>query len=237
MNCIEFRQKILSDPYSESALADAHRDNCERCREFEDEISNLDGNINQAMSVEVPEGLAARVMLNHSLQQTPRKPTRRLWLSMAASLFAATVIAYQVFFQQNGMQEPILAHADHQPHEFYSAEHLPISNDQLESVLGAFNASGSIENVVYASICPLNGERAAHLVIKDGEDQYTVMLIPDRSPGKVFEMNNAIWRGFVSPHPAGALAVLADASHLNAVARLETMRTRFQDSVYLSAEL
>ena len=237
MNCLEFRQIKLSDPYAPDAALDQHRDGCDLCSQFEQEISIRDANIHKALSVEVPEGLAARILLNQSLQKVSRMPTRRLWLSMAASFFLVTFAVYQ-FLLPGGtvaVEEQLLAHINHQPHDFYGEEHTPIENNQLQKVLKTINAEGEIDNVVYAAVCPLDGEQAAHLVIKNGEDQYTVMLIPEYSPRNVFEVNNDIWRGYISPHPAGAIAVLAYASHPGAINKLKTISERYHDSFQLTA--
>jgi hypothetical protein len=237
MNCLEFRQVKLSDPYTQDPVADAHRDGCEGCTQFEQEISTLDANIHKSLSVEVPEGLAARILLNQSLKHSPRMPTRRLWLSMAASFFLASFAVYQYLLPELSIEDQLLSHVNHQPHEFYGAAHTPIENDVLQEILREINAEGEIENVVYAALCPINGEDAAHLVIKNGENQYTVMLIPEYSPGNVFAVNNEIWRGYISPYPAGAIAVLADASHPEAMEKLKEMSKQYQGSFRLVAEL
>ena len=235
MNCIEFRQLKLSDPSFESATADEHRDSCETCAQFEEEILSLDLKVDQALSVVVPEGLAARIVLNRSLKQPQRMSTRRVWLSMAASFIAISVISYQ-FLQQTPTADPLLAHANHKPHEFYGAEHQAITQERLADVLKSINAEGEVENVVYAAICPVDGEEAVHLVIKDGKDQYTVMLLPELSPSKTFDVDDGMWRGYISPHPAGALAVLADSDHTHAVSRLKEMSEKYQNTFYLIAE-
>ena len=152
MNCLEFRQLKLSEPTTEDAEALAHQSSCNTCAQFEKEISELDASMNQALSVAVPEGLAARILLNRSLKQPQRKPTRWLWLSMAASFFAITFLSYQ-FYQETPISEPLLAHINHKPHEFYGAEHKAIANDKLQDVLDTFQIQAEIENVVYAAIC------------------------------------------------------------------------------------
>ena len=92
MNCIEFRQLKLVDPYEVSESATEHRLTCVSCSRFESEILNLDSTLRHALSVEVPDGFAAKVLLNQSLQSHPRRPTRWVWLSMAASFFLAIII-------------------------------------------------------------------------------------------------------------------------------------------------
>lgn len=287
---------------------------CSQCSRFRQEILELDSDIEKALAVEVPEGLAARVLLNQSLSNTRTIPT---WLryGMAASFAAALVFGsiiitigssvpdqpqiaeasgsakldtdsskdlmaaagsdtpkapmmnkgtaadlatlhsvqkndmHKIDMHKAGMNKagmvkvmdpnanPFLAHAAHQSHEFYGSEHKPISNEELEQLMSQFELTASIDHVVYAAICPFNGENAAHLVIKDGTEQYTVMLLPERSPGKMYTVDDDLWRGYVSPHPAGALAVLAGANDEAAVERVREMTDKLQAAIYLSAEL
>lgn len=139
--------------------------------------------------------------------------------------------------RQAPARDPYAAHASHQPHDFYGSEHRPIDEESLTNLMAKFQLTASMDQVVYAAICPLQGENAVHLVVKDGTDQYTVMLLPDRSPGKMYTVDDTLWRGYVSPHPAGALAVLAAAKDEAAVNRIRQVADKMQSAIYLSAEL
>tara|TARA_R110002072_G_scaffold64_15_gene528 strand:- start:16455 stop:17177 length:723 start_codon:yes stop_codon:yes gene_type:complete len=240
MNCLEFRHLILSDPYAKPSEAEAHLETCAQCRRFRQEVLDLDSDIEKALNIEVPEGLAARVLLNHSLQE--QKP-RRKWVqyAMAASVLMAVLFSVTFLNEQSSTITPstkkILAHAAHQPHEFYGSEHQPLANEDVERLMASLQLTASIDNVVYAAICPVDGESAAHLVIKDGEDQYTVLLVPEHSPNKMFSVDDKLWRGFVSPHPAGALAVLAGANDTHAITRIREITNKLQSEIYLTAEI
>lgn len=286
MNCLEFRQLALADPY-DPAL-DAHGEGCQQCSSFRSEILDMDSDIEKALKVEVPEGLAARVLLNQSMA-TEKTPSYWVRYSMAAS-FGAALVFGALFLNDPGLEDqrdatdhivataeipasnlaseldaemakkaemdekvkkmmmehtqvaagldPFLAHAHHQPHDFYGSEHQPIGDVELERLMNQFEITASIDNVVYAAVCPFEGENAVHLVIRDtDQEQYTVMLLPDQSPGKMYAVNDDIWRGYVSPHPAGALAVLAEADDPLAVDKVREVADRMQTSIYLTADL
>ncbi len=273
MNCLEFRQLVLVDPYDPEL--EVHAESCQQCTKFRADVLDMDSDIEKALAVEVPEGLAARVLLNQSLSDKKKPVTVWVRYSMAASFAAALIFGAYLFTQESepvspelavttqsvnapmikdepqakaeGMDmikkhmapapgtNPYLAHAMHQPHEFYGSEHKPIDDESLERLMNRFELTASIDHVVYAAICPLDGEDAAHLVIKDGTDQYTVMLLPDRSPGKMYTVDDDTWRGYVSPHPAGALAVLAEADDPDAVNRIREVADKMQSAIYLTA--
>ena len=239
MNCIEFRHLILTDPAAKPTEAEAHLQTCAQCIRFKQEILNLDSDIEKALAIDVPEGLAARILLNQSLKQPPRLQKRWVQFAMAASILAAAIFGATLLPVQepSNAAEAVLVHATHQPHEFSGGDHQPISHDDLKVMMAQLQLTASIDNVVYAAICPIDGESAAQLVIKDGDDQYTVMLVPEHSPSKMYTVDDKLWRGYISPHPAGALAVLADAKDEHAVARIREVTDKLQSAIYLSAEL
>ena len=236
MNCIEFRHLILTDPYSKDSAAEAHLASCDQCARFRQEILDMDSDIEKALAIPVPDGLANRILLNQSLKAGNDSNWFRY--GMAASFLAALVLGASLLTNTDSTAyaEPMLVHAAHKPHEFYGSEHQPIGGKELAQLMASFNLSASINNVVYAAVCPIDGERAVHLVIKDGEDQYTVMLLPEHSPGKRYNVSDDLWRGYISPHPAGALAVLAAADDAHAVEKIREITDRLQSEIYLSAE-
>lgn len=270
MNCLEFRRLALEDPYDPSL--EEHAESCQQCNGFRAEILAMDSDIEKALNVEVPEGLAARILLNQSLSSRPTQKQTYVRYAMAASFAAALVFgafqlnqdteqqdqpevvevvvpAMEKDAHEQGMDmlkkhmsaapgvDPYLAHAHHQPHEFYGSEHEPITDEALEQLMQRFELTASIDNVVYAAVCPLEGEDALHLVVRDNTEQYTVMLLPDRSPGKMYTVDDQLWRGYVSPHPAGALAVLAEIDDPVAIDRLREVADDMQTAIYLSADL
>jgi hypothetical protein len=285
MNCLEFRRLALADPY-DPAL-DAQAESCAKCAKFRNELIEMDSSIEKALNVEVPDDLAAGILLNQSLKESN---DTRTWVrySMAASFAAALVLGGYLLNSsqthtppdtpiaavepevatevvktelvnspeaQKAMEDkvkkammehgligegvnPFIAHAHHQPHDFYSSEHQPIGDEELERLMNKFQLTASIDDVVYAAICPFQGENAIHLVIRDTtQEQYTVMLLPDRSPSKMYTVKDEVWRGYVSPHPAGALAVLAETDDEIAVERLREIVDSMQSAIYLSADL
>ncbi len=93
MNCIEFRHLILTEPSAKPSDAEAHLETCAQCTRFKQEILDLDSDIEKALSIDVPEGLAARILLNQSLKQSPRFQTRWVQFAMAASFWQQQFLA------------------------------------------------------------------------------------------------------------------------------------------------
>ena len=53
----------------------------------------------------------------------------------------------------------------------------------------------------------------------------------------MYTVDAQLWRGYISPHPAGALAVLAEAKDEHAIARVREVTGKLQAAIYLTAEL
>lgn len=208
MNCLEFRQLKLSDPYAVVPEANAHRDTCAHCTRFEEQINTLDRRIDEALAVTVPENLAAKVLLNQSLRDKPTRPTRLYWLGLAASFLVAAAIFIVQPDTASALPGKIADHLDHEQ-RIVGAAHEPIDEVQVQDVLD--EAGFAIESLpgdfVYARTCVLDGMLAAHLVIEENGSRFTVMVMPTQSSSLSFEEGR--WRGVISSTPVGSFAVVA----------------------------
>ena len=207
MNCLEFRQLKLSDPDCISEEASLHRSGCPECARFEREIHELDASVHMALTVAVPEGFAAKVLLNQSLQAHPRRPKRWYWMSMAASFFFAVVL-FQ-WSPAETLDEEIITHLDHEAHQVHGNSG-DISEDEVRNVLFAVGGDidHSLGSVTYASICLIDDMLVAHFVVKDGKETYTLIVMPQEIDENV-PFQTMRWRGLIVPHPTGSLAVIA----------------------------
>ena len=136
MNCIEFRQLTLADPNTNSEQTNQHKSGCSTCAAFEHEIHGLDKSLLTALTVAIPEGLAAKVLLNQSLQSHPRRPTRWYWMSMAASFFMA-VFVFQMT-PADSLDDDIVEHLDHETHQVHGKPG-DISSTEVRTVLHAID--------------------------------------------------------------------------------------------------
>tara|TARA_B100001964_G_scaffold31219_1_gene32449 strand:- start:1829 stop:2530 length:702 start_codon:yes stop_codon:yes gene_type:complete len=207
MNCLEFRILKLAEPYRASEEAVLHASECPGCSSFKQEIHELDDSLRTAFSVEVPEGLAAKVLLNQSLKDNPRRPTRRYWLSLAASFLVA--ITMMPFLPMQSLDAEIITHLDHEVHQVHGKSG-DIGSGEVRNVLLAVSGetNGSLGTVTYASKCLMNGQLVAHFVVENGGETYTLMLIPEKIDSPL-PFQSERWQGLVIPHSVGSLAIIA----------------------------
>lgn len=210
MNCIEFRNARFADPYDKREALIEHRTTCVACRRFERDLHVLDGNLREAFKVAVPEGIAARVLLNQSLQTEPRRPTRWYWLSMAASFLIAAFLGIQAT-NTVAIDAELVAHIETEAQAVHS-KHGAVSEPRVRQVLNSIDVDGNSNfgKVIFASTCILDGELIAHFVIEEAGQQYTVMLIPSSRVDEEMAFGTHRWRGLISPHKLGSIAVVGN---------------------------
>ena len=181
MDCLEFRRLTLTDPSDSTPQRLAHRAECSRCDAYARSIEQQDDLIRQASKLDVPDGFAARILLNQSLHSQSRRPTRVYWLGLAASFLIG--IGILLIPQGNDIELELISHANaHDVLGQGSHEHATKAMD-IQQVLAASGTAmpADIDNVLYASTCVIEGETMAHLLVRNGDDKFVVYLIPQQS--------------------------------------------------------
>jgi len=210
MNCLEFRQLKLSDPYSVNPGANAHRDECEACRRFEQEIRTLDKKVNQALAIPLPENLAARILLKQSLQREHRGSRRWYWVGLAASIVLAVGLLLSQGESAEALQGKIAAHLDHEQAKVDSM-HAAVDNEQIADVLDYMGVSLDTDAnpVVFARLCIMDYRLVVHLVIESDDGRFTILLMPQSVKDARREFAAGNWRGVILPQEFGSMAIVA----------------------------
>ena len=208
MNCFGFRQSVLEDPYHLSSEASEHKNECVHCARYHAEIEQLDNNIRDAFTVPVPEGIAARVLLNQSLQDNPRKPARWYWVGVAASFLVALILVFQI--PGEPLEADILTHLEHEAHQVHGKAG-SIDNDRVQQVLGAVgsNLVHQLGNVTYASTCVIDDKLVAHLVVEYEQQTYTLLVLPV-TPNGNRPFADTRWIGVIDDTAVGTFAVITE---------------------------
>ncbi len=212
MNCLECRRLTLIDPNDQNPARATHLATCSGCSTFADQMLKQDELIREAAHIEVPEGFAARILLNHSLQPAPRRPARRLWLGgLAATLLLGMAMAPALLnnFFYKPFEDDLLAHIS--KHDVFAGhEHREVSSPgKIEEVLLAANTAmpGEIGNILYASTCVIDGETMAHLLVANGDEEYVVFVMPQRSViDRAFSREG--WSGMLASNNERSYAIL-----------------------------
>ncbi len=207
MNCLEYRRIRLADPYTQTPALSAHKSECESCQKFDMNIRQFDEDLHQALKIDVPEGLAARILLNQSLQA--KAPRRRIWMSLAASfLIAATLALYQLFLPAS-IDAKLVTHVEEEQHVVLARSNL-LEEAQIKQVLNSIklDLDGSFGKVTFAANCLIDGKMVGHFVVEQGSASYTLFVIPDQNSDRLIKFKIDSWHGITSPHQSGSLLAI-----------------------------
>ncbi len=210
-NCIDFRREKLADPRRLSEAAEEHLIGCAACQAFSRRINAGERTLQQAVAVEVPDGLADRILAgSRSRVAQPLK----LW-ALAASVVASVGIGLQYAYRTPGQQNIELAveHVMHEPEALMSSRR--IEPQRVAQVLESFGAEVKLPltAVRYVKLCPVPGGTGWHIVFDTGHGPATLLLMPQsRERAAATRIITASYRNMgvhVEPGGQGVFAVVA----------------------------
>ncbi len=211
MNCLECRRLTLINPLDNNPVRLRHLETCDGCGAFADQLLRQDDLIREATQVGLPDGFAARILLNQSLQSTPRRPARRYWLSLAATVLLAIVLGPMVIDTTvyRPFENELIAHMN--KHDMLAnANHIHVAEpEEIASVLRVVDTALPSESgsIIAATTCIVDGKTMAHLLMERSGEQFVVFVIPQRSVIERSFTNND-WAGQIVKVDHRSLAVL-----------------------------
>ncbi|MDT8282760.1 MAG: DUF3379 family protein, partial [Gammaproteobacteria bacterium] len=171
MNCLEFRHHLLINPQQTPAEFAEHRLNCPACARAAKQAGLFEHSLHNAVIVDLPEGLEARIMLTCALDSPQRHPRWHRRLALAASLLLVVSISGGLLY----LSKPIAQHDTLQAAVFghinAELDHLLEDHDlRAKQLTGLFDQFGArvedgIGKVNYAGRCTIRRHAGLHLVL------------------------------------------------------------------------
>ncbi|MCG8466494.1 MAG: DUF3379 domain-containing protein [Xanthomonadales bacterium] len=203
MNYLEFKRQLMVDPYSKDQdFLDAKGRDAEFA-EAADEADAFEQSLQDALTVEVPPGLAEQIMLRTSIEEGLRdqpqvaqqKVVRPMWpQALAAGIFAAAVTAGVMSWQHatsaggpGSMETFVVDHWQHHGDatlqqastEFSSAQELR----QVLASVGVEATEEFLRQIRYGANCPTPKGKGAHLVLNTEHGPITLFYAPKVESG------------------------------------------------------
>jgi len=177
-NCIDFRREKLADPRRLSEAAEEHLIGCAACQAFSRRINAGERTLQQAVAVEVPDGLADRILAgSRSRVAQPLK----LW-ALAASVVLSLGLGVQYWHTAPDRERVALAveHVMHEPEALMSTR--LIEPQRVSQVLESFGAEVKVPMtaVRYVKLCPVPGGTGWHIVFDTPKGTATLLLLPQK---------------------------------------------------------
>ncbi|MDE2091730.1 MAG: DUF3379 family protein [Gammaproteobacteria bacterium] len=216
IDCLEMRRILGAEPQRRDPVLLEHCKVCAACSAFMREMLGLDARLTSALSIDVPEGLEARIVFRTTFR-VERRHTYS-WLVAAASVILAVGIGFGVWqYQQNSMaalSTALVAHVTN-PEEAEALDpNRPLLQDAsfVHGVLDRVGVrmQGSMDDITYAHVCPFRGELVAHLVVRGKDGPVTVLLLPHVHVNKPRHFDEHGYRGEIVPAGTGSIAILAN---------------------------
>jgi hypothetical protein len=220
MNCLDFRRVVTRDPRAESDALAAHAAGCPACAQVQRERLGDDARLRAAMAVEVPAGLADRVL--YARAAASRSSTR--WRRMAVA--AALVLAVGVATLAWAPAPSSAALVRHVAEERLSDE--PADADAAAHLAARAQAvGGTVEglDIRRVNLCIVGGRLALHLVTPGEGGWIDVLIVPGWDAPDRVAIDTADIKGWIAPARNSGLAVLGRAGIVPSEADLARIRT------------
>lgn len=220
MNCLEFHREKLADPRRLSAQAQAHAQGCASCAAFARSVDDGERDLERALGVPVPEGLADCVLL----RAHGGRPARRTWALAAGVVLAA---AFGIPFwgklgrPQDQYARLAIEHVVMEPESLTT-----VRNADAEALRTLVQSSGGtlkapLGTLRYIRLCPVEDGTGWHIVFETREGLATLIIVPGMTLGTTQVASAGGWSALARPTPRGYYAVVTASSQ--ATSRLDRL--------------
>ncbi|HEV7165821.1 MAG TPA: DUF3379 family protein [Gammaproteobacteria bacterium] len=216
VTCLDVRRQVGADPSRLEAGVAEHCKSCNACAAFVREMQSLEGRLERAFAVPVPEGLEARIVLDASLKHTPR--LWRPWVAAAASGLLTLALATAAYQHQHpsgdDLAGAVVAHITNPEEAGAIGPDQTLIHDAsyVEDVFhgAGVRMQGSMDDVTYAHVCLFRGERVVHLVVHGDHGPVTILLLPHIHVDKNMPVDEEGFHGVIVPAGQGSIAIVTN---------------------------
>lgn len=232
--CLDARRELTADPHNRGSDVMQHLSTCKECSQFLHKLKSFDDKLKSAVNVDVPEGLASRIILAQrmaqteesiqgdnvtSINQAKKKTTDNVsgkrdfkWMSLAAALVLAVGLSFGMFKvgESQGLQNEVLAHIESHLYELEKDENIQLAslNDFLQE--HGLSVNENIGRVRHVSNCPIQDQMVPHMVVADQQGKpVTVMYIPWEKSAKSKPFKNENFSGVLVGAEKGSFVIVS----------------------------
>ena len=218
MNCLEFHREKLADPRRLSVAAQAHARDCPSCMAFALSVDESEAQIERALAVPIPEGLAERVLLR---RRNPARPAWRAW-ALAASVVLSIAVGLLTMKSTSSNEYAKYAtyaieHVVESPESFTTLRNTGSDalNEAMRSVGGRIREP--IGRVRYIKLCPVGEDFGWHIVFETPQGLATLILVPNRQIASAASASESGWSALVRPARKGYYAVVTQSAETTGI--------------------
>ncbi|MEM7304168.1 MAG: DUF3379 family protein [Pseudomonadota bacterium] len=228
MNCLSVRRLISTNVRDDSEAFLEHISGCPSCKSFYEKQLRFNRTLKQALEVEVPEGLAERILVETNLSEKKSSQKNVKWLAMAASILVVVVVfSTTTLHSPPALADAILEHVkvDVAPLQ----EQSDISLAQLNQLLKphGVKAEKNIGHATAAGLCVIKGKQGAHVVFQGKNEPVTMIIVPETlKADEIHTINDQQYKGYLVGTKHGTLAVISEDEE-----SLQEFKTRMRENL------
>lgn len=212
INCLSVRRLVTSDITNIGSDVMSHIVDCPACKSFYEKQLKYNSIVKKAVEVDVPEGLADRIMVQHQLSLKQEQTKKKFnWSAMAASLvlvFAVTAVT--TLQSPPAIAGVILEHVHDEMWMFDDKKRVTLESlNQLLKPHG-IKADESIGNATHAGDCLIRGKRGVHVVFDGKNAPVTLIVFPEPLEGtEPVSISDDVFKGVLLHTKHGTLALVS----------------------------
>jgi len=213
VTCIEFRRRLLTDPGLEDLEFAEHWRACPDCGEAVERSARCERRLRQAVTVDVPENLASRILLKQSFDYQAERPwwrTRRAYALAAGVLLMVGLISLGLspYLDQQRLNEELVALVNGAPYALAAGK--PVSGSEISAALApvGLDLAADIGNVTYVGRCMVRGKVLGHIVVQGETAPVTVFLIGEQLVAERTTIRSNRYSGIVLRQGAGTIVIV-----------------------------
>lgn len=206
MNCFEFRRHLTIDPRSQDAELLRHKHECPACAGFAEQQARFEERLTEALHIDVPAELHARLVLNQSLHQSRRIRT----LAIAATVLLTVALAGGWWLRpfSPSLDQTVIAHIEEERDLLTLRDRVPNTTVTDLSQTVGMPLQGNVGEVRYAGICTIGKHRSGHLVLAGTKGSVTVLLLPGEPVARRKSFEGGGFQGILVPTGYGGMAIV-----------------------------
>lgn len=233
MDDLTFRRTLYADPHTQDPNAALAAKGDAQKQAFWKEMKAFDSDIKAALSIDVPENLAEKLLLKQTINIESNERAKRPWYwAMAATVALAAVLSFALITPNAGsISYDALAHATHAEREAgdFATMDMATVNAKLASYNGTMH--DGIGEVLSANFCYLDEIKTLHLIVKGEKGLLSLFVLP--------EEHNTRAESKFSNHEYSGLSFLLESTRLIVVgedaSEIESFSERAKKTLLFSA--
>ena len=211
MNCLSARRIISTDINHKSVAFAQHVNGCASCKSFYERQLKFNRTLAEAVEVDIPDGLAARILVEQRIHQKKSRDKKYRWTAMAASmLLVITVGLVTTLHSPPSLASVIVEHVKSEPMAFQSQD--DVSLQDLNKLLKphGVRADTPLGRATHAGNCIIEGKLSAHIVFAGKNSPITMIIVPHKLSEDKITINDSEFKGVLVRTQRGVLALLSE---------------------------